>query len=198
MEDATRGVRPRRCRQLVPAPRFPAAVHAVRGLPWGYWASPGLPTNITGNGCDVSRMTTTKTLLCTTLASLVGCGGDLALPAPSGQGVALDQDRIRSVTDRVAGYMPKGVDLFTSEHNAGITWEHLLRQTSDWSGTLWGKPDWADRPPREQTPAQWEKRELHAPGTFYKYNDTRVNVLALSASPFLQRHVRRLPFRATA
>ena len=27
-----------------------------------------------------------------------------------------------------------------------ITWDHLLRQTSDWSGTLWGKPDWADRP----------------------------------------------------
>ena len=96
-------------------------------------------------------------------------------------GVAFDRGRIRSVTDRVAGYMPKGVDLFTSEHNSGITWEHLLRQTSDWSGTLWGKPDWADRPPRGQTPAQWEKRELHAPGTFYKYNDTRVNVLALSA-----------------
>jgi CubicO group peptidase (beta-lactamase class C family) len=96
-------------------------------------------------------------------------------------GVAFDRGKIRSVTDRVAGYMPKGVDLFTSEHNSGITWEHLLRQTSDWSGTLWGKPDWADRPPRGQTPAQWEKRELHAPGTFYKYNDTRVNVLALAA-----------------
>ena len=96
-------------------------------------------------------------------------------------GVAFDSGKIRSVNDRVAGYMPKGVDLFASEHNAPITWEHLLRQTSDWSGTLWGKPDWADRPPRGQTPDQWEKRELHAPGTFYKYNDTRINVLALSA-----------------
>jgi CubicO group peptidase (beta-lactamase class C family) len=96
-------------------------------------------------------------------------------------GVAFDRGRIRAVTDRVATYMPKGVDLFASEHNAPITWEHLLRQTSDWSGTLWGKPDWADRPPRGQTPDQWPKREMHAPGTFYKYNDTRVNVLALSA-----------------
>ncbi|MDP9323525.1 MAG: serine hydrolase, partial [Acidobacteriota bacterium] len=96
-------------------------------------------------------------------------------------GLAFDRGRIRSVTDRVGPYMPAGVDLFTSEHNAPITWDHLLRQTSDWSGTLWGKPDWADRPPREQTPEQWAKRELHAPGTFYKYNDTRVNVLALSA-----------------
>lgn len=96
-------------------------------------------------------------------------------------GLAFDRGRIRSVTDRVATYMPTGVDLFASEHNAPITWEHLLRQTSDWSGTLWGKPDWADRPPRDQTPEQWAKRELHAPGTFYKYNDTRVNVLALAA-----------------
>ena len=91
------------------------------------------------------------------------------------------------MTDRVATYMPKGVDLFASEHNAPITWEHLLRQTSDWSGTLWGKPDWADRPPRGQTPEQWPNREMHAPGTFYKYNDTRVNVLALSALYVLER-----------
>ena len=96
-------------------------------------------------------------------------------------GVAFDRRQIRDVHDRVATYMPKGVDLFTSEHNAPITWDHLLRQTSDWSGTLWGKPDWADRPPRGQTPDHWQQRELHAPGTFYKYNDTRINVLALAA-----------------
>jgi CubicO group peptidase (beta-lactamase class C family) len=95
-------------------------------------------------------------------------------------GIAFDRGRIRSVSDRVAVYMPPGVDLFAAEHNAPITWEHLLRQTSDWSGMLWGKPDWADRPPRGQTPEQWRTRGMHVPGTFYKYNDTRVNVLALS------------------
>ena len=42
--------------------------------------------------------------------------------------------------------MPAGVDLFEAPHNQPITWEHLLRQSSDWQGTLWGKPDWADRP----------------------------------------------------
>ena len=96
-------------------------------------------------------------------------------------GVAFDRGLIKSVTDRVAPYMPKGVDLFASEHNAPITWEHLLRQTSDWSGELWGKPDWADRPPRGLAPAEWKNREMHEPGTFYKYNDTRINVLALAA-----------------
>ena len=44
--------------------------------------------------------------------------------------------------------MPPGdaAALFESPHNSKITWEHLLRQTSDWQGTIWGKPDWADRP----------------------------------------------------
>jgi CubicO group peptidase (beta-lactamase class C family) len=102
-------------------------------------------------------------------------------------GLAFDRGQIRNLGDRVATYMPTGVDLFASPHNAPITWEHLLRQTSDWSGTLWGKPDWADRPPRNQTPAQWEQRELRAPGTFYEYNDTRINVLALAALYVLKR-----------
>jgi CubicO group peptidase (beta-lactamase class C family) len=95
-------------------------------------------------------------------------------------GKAYERGLIKDVNDKVGPYMPKGVDLFASEHNAKITWDHLLRQTSDWSGTLWGKPDWADRPPQGQTPDQWEQREMHEPGTFYKYNDTRVNVLALA------------------
>lgn len=93
---------------------------------------------------------------------------------------AYERGLIKDLNDKVGPYMPKGVDLFASEHNAKITWDHLLRQTSDWSGTLWGKPDWADRPPPGQTPEQWEKRQLNEPGTVYKYNDTRVNVLALA------------------
>lgn len=71
------------------------------------------------------------------------------------------------------------IDLFSTEHNKKITWDHLLRQTSDWEGTLWGKPDWADRP---QGPSEeWRSRKRNEPGTVYKYNDTRVNVLALAA-----------------
>jgi len=96
-------------------------------------------------------------------------------------GLAYARGLIQSLEAPVANDMPAGVDLFKSEHNRKITWEHLLRQTSDWSGTLWGKPDWADRPPPGQQPEQWAKRDLHEPGSFYKYNDTRVNVLALAA-----------------
>ena len=70
-------------------------------------------------------------------------------------------------------------ELFDTEHNRKITWDHLLRQTSDWEGTLWGKPEWADRPTGE--PSTWMTRERVGPGTVYEYNDTRVNVLALAA-----------------
>lgn len=95
-------------------------------------------------------------------------------------GLAWQQGLIADVNDRVRGYMPAGVDLFLSEHNQSITWDHLLRQTSDWQGTLWGKADWEDRP-EGNDPAKWPERKLWAPGSRYKYNDTRVNVLALAA-----------------
>lgn len=69
-------------------------------------------------------------------------------------------------------------ELFDTEHNRTITWDHLLRQTSDWEGSLWGKPDWADRP-REGAKDK-RARPQNAPGSVYEYNDTRVNVLALA------------------
>lgn len=93
-------------------------------------------------------------------------------------GLAVQKGLIRDVADRARGYMPPGVDLFDAPHNQPITWDHLLRQTSDWQGTMWGKPDWADRP--EGEPAQWPTRKLYEPGTRWKYNDARVNALALA------------------
>ena len=96
-------------------------------------------------------------------------------------GLALDRGLIGSVNDRAKDYLgPEPQDLFASEHNQKITWDHLLRQTSDWEGTLWGKPDWADRPEGEK-PADYPNRKKHEPGTRYKYNDVRVNLLALVA-----------------
>jgi CubicO group peptidase (beta-lactamase class C family) len=114
-------------------------------------------------------------------------------------GVAVDKGIIKSVHDTVYKaigpiqiYKPlstesKGdqfgngslVELFNTPHNKKITWDHLLRQTSDWEGTLWGKPEWADRP--SNNPSEWRTRARDTPGTVYEYNDVRVNVLALAA-----------------
>ena len=101
-------------------------------------------------------------------------------------GLAWDRGLIADVHDLASNYDPTQ-ELFASEHNDSITWDHLLRQTSDWEGTLWGKPDWADRPVGE-SPQDYPNRPKYEPGTHYKYNDVRVNVLALLAA-----HVWRRP-----
>ena len=100
-------------------------------------------------------------------------------------GLAFDRKLIR-LDDPVAPSMAPIVDRagrllepFSSPHAKTITWDHLLRQTSDWSGTLWGKPDWADRPAPDL--AKERARERHPPGSVYEYNDARVNLLALAA-----------------
>ena len=54
-----------------------------------------------------------------------------------------------------------------------------MNQSSDWSGTLWGIHDWADRPPAEGGIDDWRNRKLNTPGTVYKYNDVRVNLFSL-------------------
>ncbi|MEO0898917.1 MAG: serine hydrolase [Bacteroidota bacterium] len=93
-------------------------------------------------------------------------------------GLAQDKGLISSSDDRVGEYVWDGT--FDGEHNAKITWDHLLTQSSDWSGELFGMKDWADRPPREGGVDDWKYRELKEPGTFFEYNDVRVNVLAYS------------------
>jgi len=101
-------------------------------------------------------------------------------------GVASDRGMI-DVGDAVAPYVPpvqpypKGepIDLFPTPRDRTITWDDMLRQTSDWEGTLWGKPDWVDRP--GPNPEQNRTRTRARPGTTWKYNDTRVNALALAA-----------------
>lgn len=90
---------------------------------------------------------------------------------------------IESLDDRVAEYVRDGK--FDSDHNAPITWRHLLNQTSDWSGTLWEVPDWADRPEGDDR-SKWPDRELHEPGTYFKYNDVRVNLAAYSVMQVLR------------
>ena len=100
-------------------------------------------------------------------------------------GLAVDRGMI-ALDDRVADSVPpvyvvderRLVDFFESDHARTITWDHLLRQTSDWKGTLWGKPDWADRPAQDL--AAELARERHQPGSVHEYNDTRVNLLALA------------------
>jgi CubicO group peptidase (beta-lactamase class C family) len=120
-------------------------------------------------------------------------------------GLAVDRGLIRSVHDTIAPYIPPielyntagnqriATDIgkpdllypFATEHNRRLTWDVMLRQTSDWEGTLWGKPDWADRP--DANTSNWLNRKRNEPGIVYEYNDVRVNALALATTCVWQR-----------
>lgn len=93
-------------------------------------------------------------------------------------GLAVDHQLIHSVEDKVAKYVWDGK--FDGQHNSQITWRHLLDQSSDWSGELFGIKDWADRPPSEGKLDDWKNRAFNTPGTVMEYNDVRVNLLAFS------------------
>ena len=112
-------------------------------------------------------------------------------------GLAFDKGLIKNIDDLVYPYVAlvkvynpypsnagenfgkeQWLNLFETPHNKTITWNHLLRQVSDWEGTLWSKPDWADRPAKN--PEEWLTKPRSKPGTVYEYNDVRVNALALS------------------
>lgn len=149
----------------------PTGLIIYKGYIVAQWGEP--------NRCDMTH-SVTKSFLSTTV------------------GLAVDRGLIKSVNDTVANYVPpielygepvsrsaddfgkpELLNLFSTTHNKTITWDALLRQTSDWEGTLWGKPDWADRPDKDA--AQWLNRTRNKQGTVYEYNDVRVNVLAIAA-----------------
>ena len=97
-------------------------------------------------------------------------------------GIAVGDGLIGSIDDPVSAT----IDLpeFSGDHNGAITWRHLLTQTSEWTGTLFDKPDQVDHY-REvgagSTNAdKGKKRPLQSPGTFWEYNDVRVNVFSLA------------------
>lgn len=93
-------------------------------------------------------------------------------------GLAVDAGLIKDVNNKVGEMIWDGT--FDGVHNNKITWDHLLTQSSDWSGSLWGGKDWADRPPKTGGIDDWKIRKFSEPGTVMEYNDVRVNVLAYS------------------
>ena len=98
-------------------------------------------------------------------------------------GVAVARGLIRSIDDPVREYALD--DAFDSPQNRTITWRHLLQQTSEWQGTLFDKPDTIDHH-RDLSQSdlgasrKGQLRPLRQPGTYWEYNDVRVNRLSLS------------------
>jgi len=92
-------------------------------------------------------------------------------------GIAYDKGLIPNLDEKLSERVWDKT--FKGNHNNKITWTHLLNQSSDWSGELWETFDWGDRPISKSIDSM-RYRKLHKPGSHYKYNDVRVNVLAYS------------------
>lgn len=91
--------------------------------------------------------------------------------------LAVDRSLIKNVNDPVASYIHDGG--YDSPHNSKITWKNHLQQESEWEGTLWGKN--ADFVGTEQFGRGERKpRVIQEPGSFYEYNDVRINRFSLS------------------
>mgnify|MGYP006283979745 CR=1 FL=1 len=110
-------------------------------------------------------------------------------------GVAVDRGLIVDLDEPVRAGLP-GIG-FDSAHNAPITWTHLLQQTSEWEGSCFGLPDQVDRwrrlsfqPPGPDAGPKGGARPLQAPGSYWEYNDVRINQLSLA---LLHRFRRPLP-----
>ena len=100
-------------------------------------------------------------------------------------GLAHDRGLLPDV-DEPVGARVRGIG-FDSGRNARVTWAHLLQQTSEWEGECFGLPDQVDRYRTLQfqhsTAAVGRKgdaRPLQEPGTFWEYNDVRINQLSLA------------------
>ncbi len=105
-------------------------------------------------------------------------------------GVAYDQGLLPDVNEPVRVRVP-GIG-FDEGNNSLITWQHLLQQTSEWEGELFGVPDQADRYRAVTFGAapggkKGDPRPLQAAGTYWEYNDVRINQFSLALLHLFQK-----------
>jgi CubicO group peptidase (beta-lactamase class C family) len=105
-------------------------------------------------------------------------------------GIAHDRGLLPDV-DEAIGNRLKGIG-FEGEHNGKVTWRQMLQQTSEWTGTLFGIADQADHyravnfaPPPDGR--KGDPRPLGEPGSYWEYNDVRINQLSLALLHLFRR-----------
>ena len=83
-------------------------------------------------------------------------------------GLALDRGLIEDIDARVGEQVKDGG--YDSPQNQAITWRHHATQSSEWEGTLFGKPH-TFLGVEEFGEGARQPRALQAPGTYYESND---------------------------
>lgn len=106
-------------------------------------------------------------------------------------GVAQHRGLLPDVNEAVVRRVP-GIG-FDTPHNQAVTWQHLLQQTSEWQGQCGGLPDQVDRwrtvshDPRPAGGPKGGPRPLQPPGSYWEYNDVRINQLSLALLHLFER-----------
>jgi CubicO group peptidase (beta-lactamase class C family) len=91
--------------------------------------------------------------------------------------IAMREGKITDLDEPVGKLVKDGG--YDSPRNALVTWKMHLQQETEWQGNMWGKQD--DFVGREAFgEGERKPRELQRPGSYYQYNDVRINRLALS------------------
>lgn len=99
-------------------------------------------------------------------------------------GVAHARGLLKDPHGRIAERLP-GIG-FDDPHNREITWAHMLEQTSEWQGRCFGMPDQVEHhrqvahDPKPPQGRKGEQRTLLRPGSYWEYNDVRINQLSLA------------------
>ncbi len=105
-------------------------------------------------------------------------------------GVAHDRGFLPDVDEPISKRVT-GVG-FDFGQNADITWAQMLQQTSEWEGECFGIPDQVDHYRHVNfAPApngkKGDLRPRNRPGTYWEYNDVRINQLSLALLHLFQR-----------
>ncbi len=92
-------------------------------------------------------------------------------------GIAMRDGKITNLDAPVGAAVKDGG--YDSPRNAQVSWKMHLQQETEWEGNMFGKKD--DFVGAEAFgDGERKPRELKRPGTFYEYNDVRINRLGMS------------------
>ena len=100
--------------------------------------------------------------------------------------VAVRDGKIPNLNATVGSMVKDGG--YDSPRNSTITWRNHLQQESEWEGNMWTKDD-TFIGKEAFGEGEMKPRERMKPGTYYEYNDVRINRFALSLLRVFQKPV---------